>query len=182
MLYQVTSTFVILLKFISSPIQVSDVLILTVRCKIVNSIFQKFLSFFLKCLLFSDLTLHKLSTFTSLGACNHGRLASFLWKPNSEQSLATTFCDALIHNNLDCLGPKFWFFLWYFTMPCWCPHCPLQFSRAAEFVLIVNGYWSSTSPSFNFLRLNISVSTCYSARVLTASLSLTFATVKLWSV
>jgi hypothetical protein len=65
-------------KFIYSSLLSSDVLFLTVHCKLVNFVFQIFLFLFLKCLLASHLTLFRLSPFISLGSCNHCYLACFL--------------------------------------------------------------------------------------------------------
>jgi hypothetical protein len=54
---------------IRSVMQGSDVLVLTVRCKLINSVFQ----IFLKCLLASRLTLFRLSPIISFGSCNHSK-------------------------------------------------------------------------------------------------------------
>jgi hypothetical protein len=56
-LYYMSSRLVTLLKVIDAPIQVFDILVLTVCFKFSNFSFQIFLVFFLKCLLASRLTL-----------------------------------------------------------------------------------------------------------------------------
>jgi hypothetical protein len=64
-------------------IQVSNVLVLTVRCKLIYS-FRYSLFLFLKFLLVSRLILFRLSPFISLGSCNHCYLAYFLWSNDFE--------------------------------------------------------------------------------------------------
>jgi hypothetical protein len=93
-LYQISFRLVTLLKFSYAPIQVSDVLILTVYCLLllftvsISLIlsFKYSLFLFLKCLLASLLTLRKLSSFTTLGSCTHCNLACFLRSTNFKHS------------------------------------------------------------------------------------------------
>src|SRR5215470_4898626 len=62
-LYYTSSRLVPPLKLIDTPIEVSDILVLTACLKFINFCFQIFLLFFLKCLLASRLTLCRLSLY-----------------------------------------------------------------------------------------------------------------------
>ena len=76
-LYCGSSRMLILLKVIGVPIQVSNVLYLTVRFRFNHFSVQIFLLSFLKCLLASRPTLCKLATLFLFAFCNHSRLDCF---------------------------------------------------------------------------------------------------------
>jgi hypothetical protein len=82
-LLQVPSRLVTLLEVIYSSIQVSNVLVLTVHCKLISFKYPLFL--FPKCLLVSHLISFRLSPLISFWSCNHCRVACFLWSNNSER-------------------------------------------------------------------------------------------------
>ena len=90
----IASRLVPLLKIIDDPIQVPNILDLTVSFEFLNFSSQICLVFFLKCLLTSSLTLFRLSTLLWLGSCIHCILARFLWykKPKHSSSNQGLFC------------------------------------------------------------------------------------------
>ena len=93
-LHCITSKLVPLPKVIDAPIQVRNVLSLTVSVKFLNFSSIYTLIFLLKCLLTSCLTLFRLSTLLGLGSCIHCILAHFLWskKPKHSSSNQGLFC------------------------------------------------------------------------------------------
>ena len=85
--YYIKSRLVTRLKKINVvPIRVSDIFYLAVSFKFIYFSFQISLSFVLKCLLASCLTVFGLSTFLLFGSCNHCILAWFLWSKKSKHS------------------------------------------------------------------------------------------------
>jgi hypothetical protein len=140
--------------------------------------FRYSLFFFLKCLLASSLTSLRLSSFAWLGSYNHCSLACFLRSANFERFSS--------NHGLWCFDSQLprpsWTEILMFSLIL--THAPLmsplssKFSRAANVFLIVTWCCSLTSPSFNFLTLDHPLSIFCAARLLAASLSLTFATTK----
>jgi hypothetical protein len=109
---------------------------------------------FLKSLLASRLTLFRLYPCICLGSCNQCNWNCFhdLIVPNIIFCRTNVFA-ASVCNNINSLWLKIW--TWYRSLP---------------------------SNVFSFLRLNLPTWNFYVARLLTGSLSLTFATTKYWSV
>ena len=77
-LYYNSFRLVPLLKVINAPIQVPDIVDLTVTFQFLDFSFQICILLFLKCLLASRLTLFRLSTLLRLVSCVHCILACFL--------------------------------------------------------------------------------------------------------
>jgi hypothetical protein len=130
-------------------------------------------SLFLKFLPAFHLTLLKLSSFISLGSCNHCHLAHFLQSTSSENSswfmmLLFTITGILFGRNFDVLSN---------SVPC-PTDVPItyKFSTAANLFVIVTWYCSLLLHSFNFLRLILHIHFC-AAHFLITSLSLIFATI-----
>ena len=88
-IYYVSSRLVNFLKVTDAPVQVSDILFLTVcfSFMILPSIYS--LCLFLWCLLASPLLLFTLSTLLWFGSCKHCILACFLWSKIFEHSLSS---------------------------------------------------------------------------------------------
>jgi hypothetical protein len=87
-------------KFTYFSIQVSDVLVLTVRCKFIKLSIRCFLRVFLKCLLVSSLLLYRSSPFISLGSYNHCNSACSFDLIISSILRRTTVYACSIHSNL----------------------------------------------------------------------------------
>ena len=92
LLYDVSSRLVTFLKATFAPIQVCDILGLTVSFKFTTLAFRYSLLLLLKCLLISRLTLIGLSTLLWFGSCNHYTLASFLWCESHKHSSNPGLC------------------------------------------------------------------------------------------
>jgi hypothetical protein len=123
--------------------------------------FKYSLFLFLKYLLASRLTLLILSSFSTLGSCNHCSLAAsfdqpiLLYNDRPIHSLAEIFIFSLIASHALLMSPL-----------------SSKFSRAENMFFYVTWYCSLTSASFYLLRLNLSISILFTGRLLTASLSL----------
>jgi hypothetical protein len=134
--------------------------------------FKYSLFLFLKCQLSFSLTVLKLSSFITFGSCNHCSLACFprstnfehsssnysLWRFASRwliYSLAEIFIFSLIASHALLVSPL-----------------SSKFSRAENLFLNVTWYYYLTSPSFNFLRLNLSISILFTGRLFTTTRSL----------
>jgi hypothetical protein len=131
--------------------QVSNFLVFTVRCNLINFVFQT-VPF-----LWKANRLHfRLSPFISLGSCNHCNLVCFLWSNNFEHHswnhwlcffsswwpglcLAEILIFPLIVSQTLLLSPS-----------------ACKFFKAVNLFEISTRYCSSPCTSFNFLRLNLS--------------------------
>ena len=93
-LYYNSSRLVPLLEVINAPMQVPDIVDLSVIFKFLNFSSQVCLFLFLKCLLASHLTLFRLSTLLRLGSFIHCILACFFWSKKSKHSVSNhgLFC------------------------------------------------------------------------------------------
>jgi len=76
--YSISSRLVTLLKIVDAPVQVSDILNLTLSFNYIKFSFQIFFCLFLKCLLASRLILLILSTLLLFEYCYHCILACIL--------------------------------------------------------------------------------------------------------
>ena len=178
-LYYIRSRAVTLFKVTDSLITVPDIFDITVSFKLINFSFQVFLPSFLICLLASRLTLFGSSTLLWFVSCNHRILAYLLWSKNRTHfSTNHGLCCFNSYRPWLSLAEVLIFPLMfsqaYFRMSC----LSLEFSKPANLFVILIRYRFLTSSSFNFLRLNLSLSKFCAACLLTANLSLTFATIK----
>ena len=166
-----------LLKVIAAPIQGSTILGLTVSFKYINSSFQIFLLSFLKCLLASHLTLLRLSTLLLFGFCKPCFLACVLWSKIYEHFHQTMVYAASIHTYLDSLA-KILIFSLTFSQALFMSSLAFKFSIAAKLLDILIWCCFLNSSSLSFLRLNNTTSNLCSVYLLTASFSLTSATIR----
>lgn len=134
---------------------------------------------FLKCLLASSFTLFRLTPFISPGSCNNCSLACFLRSNNFEHPSSNHGFDSWIRNNLNCLWLKFLYFLCKLPRLYYYPYQRLSFSKLRTYLTFQSDTAFLPSTSFNFSRLNLSIWNLYVVCLLSASLSLTFATTEL---
>jgi len=161
-------------KVIDVPIQVLNVLDLTVIFKFLNFSSQIWLLLLLKCLLTSRLTLFRLSTLLWLGSCIHCSLARFLWskKPKHSSSQGLLWFNSC-RPRLS--FAEVWIFSLMFSQVLFTSSSSFKFSKAANLFVISIWYYSLTAGSFSFLKLNLCLSNLCAACVPTANLSLIFA-------
>ena len=177
-LYCISSRLVTLLKVIDAPKQVSDIFYLTVSFKFINLSFQIFLRF----------VPAMSGSFTSyivwiiyivwFVSFNHCTSACFLWSKKITHSSS--------NHGLCCLnscGPRLYLveiliLSLMFSKPLFMSSLSLKFSKAADVFEILIWYCFLTPSSSGFLRLNLSTSGFCAACLLTANLSLSFATTR----
>jgi len=137
---------------------------------------------FLKCLLASHFTLFRLCTLLWFGACNHIILACFHWSEEHKHSLSNhrLWCCNLYRPRVSLA--EVLIFSGVFSQALFMSSLSLKFSKTAN--LFVISIWNCflMSSSFSFLKLNLSLSYFCAAWLLTANLSLNFATGRWWSV
>jgi len=177
-LYYTSSRPITLLKVIEAPIQVYDIFDLTASFKLINFSFRIFLRLSLTCLLASRLTLFRLSTWVRFGSCNLYILVCFLWSKKRKhfQSSHDLCCFNSYRSRL-CLDGILNFLLCS-SKPYVCRWYHLKLSEAANVFQILIRYCFLTPSSFSFLNLNLSTLNFYPVCLLTANISLTFATTR----
>jgi len=131
---------------------------------------------FLKFLLASRFTLFGLHILLRLGSWIHCNLTYFLWSKKHKQSSTNhgLCCYRSCRTRLS-LAEVLMFFL-MFSQVIFMSSSSLKFSKAAKLFLISICFSFLTSSSFSFLRLYLSPSNLYATSLLTANLSLNFAT------
>ena len=133
---------------------------------------------FLKCLLASRLILFKLSTLLRLGSCIHCILACYLSFKKSTHSLSNHGLSCFHSCKHRLSLAEVLIFSLMFSQTLFTSSSTLEFSKAANLFVISIWYFSLTSGSFSFLRLNLSPSNYCAACLCTANLSLNFATTR----
>ena len=136
----------------------------------------------LKCLLASYLTLFRLPTLLWFGFCNHYILVCFLWYKQFKHSPSNNYwCYFNSYRPRISLGEVL-ILSWMFIQTLFMSLSSLMFPKAAN--LFVNSIWYCflTFRSFSYLKLNLSPSNFCTSCLLNANLSLTFATIRQWSV
>ena len=180
-LHYISSRLVALLKVNDAPIQVPYIFYLLLVSSASILAFRYAFFLFLKCLLASHLTLFRLSTVLWLGSCIHCILACILWSkiPNHSSSNHGLCCFSSCRPRLS-LAEVLIFSVMFSQSLFISPRHHVKFSKAANLFVISIWYCFLTFSSFSFLRLNLSPSNLYAACLLTANLSLTFATTRCW--
>ena len=182
LLYDISSRLVTFLKATFAPVQVYDILGLTVGFKFTNFSFQIFLVLLLKCLPISCLTLFGLSTLLWFWSNNHYILASFLWcKSRKHSSSNPGLCRSISYRPRLSLAGVIIFCV-MFSQALFLSLLSLSSPKLQKRFEILIWYCFLTSSSLCFLRLNLSTSNFFGPCLLSTNPSLIFSTTTQWLV